>query len=219
MKRRQFIRQTALTAIAIPYIHRHLTPDEVILGHNSHRYQLDRHWGDLNPSVIPVKDCHEMIQDKQGRIFLLTNETRNNVIIYDKDGGLIKTWGTTYPGAHGLTLSEEGGESFLYICDNARHEVIKTTLDGKEIMVLPYPAESGKYESADKYIPTETTIAIYELGFSDRVIAQDLAASLNLTATQKKDLVKALKKDRDGARAVMEKYPNYFQERMNELLQ
>ena len=68
-------------------------------------------------------------------------------------------------------------------------------------------------------LPTETTIAIYELGFSDRVIAQDLAASLNLAATQKKDLVKALKKDQDGARAVMEKYPSYFQERMNELLQ
>ena len=68
-------------------------------------------------------------------------------------------------------------------------------------------------------LPTETTIALYELGFSDRVIAQDLAASLNLAATQKKDLVKALKKNRDGARAVMEKYPSYFQEQMNELLQ
>ncbi|QKK02353.1 MAG: DEAD/DEAH box helicase [Pseudomonadota bacterium] len=68
-------------------------------------------------------------------------------------------------------------------------------------------------------LPTETTIALYELGFSDRVIAQDLAASLNLAATQKKDLVKALKKDQAGARAVMEKYPSYFQERMNELLQ
>ena len=67
-------------------------------------------------------------------------------------------------------------------------------------------------------LPTETTIALYELGFSDRVIAQDLAAALNLAATQKKDLVKALKKDRDGARAVMEKYPSYFQESMNKIL-
>jgi len=67
-------------------------------------------------------------------------------------------------------------------------------------------------------LPTETTIALYELGFSDRVISQDLAASLNLAATQMKDLVKALKKDRDGANAVMEKYPRYFQERMNELM-
>lgn len=68
-------------------------------------------------------------------------------------------------------------------------------------------------------LPTETTITLYELGFSDRVIAQDLAVSLNLDATQKKELVKALKKDQDGARAVMEKYPSYFQERMDELLQ
>jgi len=76
------------------------------------------------------------------------------------------------------------------------------------------------FQKRMKYgLPTETTIALYELGFSDRVIAQDLAASLNLAATQKKDLVKALKKDRDGARAVMERYPSYFQERMNELLQ
>ncbi|WP_018871048.1 DEAD/DEAH box helicase [Thioalkalivibrio sp. ALgr3] len=67
-------------------------------------------------------------------------------------------------------------------------------------------------------LPTETTIALYELGFSDRVIAQDLAVSLNLAATQKKDLAKALKQDRDGANAVMEKYPSYFQERMNEIL-
>ena len=68
-------------------------------------------------------------------------------------------------------------------------------------------------------LPTETSIALYELGFSDRVIAQDLAVSLNLAATQKNDLVRVLKKGRDGANAVMGKYPSYFQKRMNELLQ
>ena len=68
-------------------------------------------------------------------------------------------------------------------------------------------------------LPTETTIALYELGFSDRVISQDLAESLNLSATQKKGLVKVLKQDRDEAVAIMEKYPGYFQERMNALLQ
>lgn len=67
-------------------------------------------------------------------------------------------------------------------------------------------------------LPTETTVALYELGFSDRVISQDLAASLNLAATQKKDLVKALKQDRSGASAVVRKYPSYFQERLNEII-
>ncbi len=67
-------------------------------------------------------------------------------------------------------------------------------------------------------LPTETTVTLYELGLSDRVIVQDLAASLNLAATQKKDLVKVLKQYRDETKAVMEKYPSYFQDRMNELL-
>lgn len=68
-------------------------------------------------------------------------------------------------------------------------------------------------------LPTETSIAFYELGFSDRVISQDLAVSLNLVATQKKALIKALKQDRNRANAVMEKYPSYFLERMKKLLQ
>ena len=63
-------------------------------------------------------------------------------------------------------------------------------------------------------LPTETTIALYELGFSDRVIVQDLATSLNLATPQKKDIVKALKKDKNGARAKMRKYPSTFQEGM-----
>ncbi|NLN92785.1 MAG: DEAD/DEAH box helicase [Candidatus Hydrogenedens sp.] len=68
-------------------------------------------------------------------------------------------------------------------------------------------------------LPTETTIAIYEIGFSDRVISQDLVASLNLVAAQKNDLITALKQDRDGVNEVMQKYPIYFHSRMNALLQ
>lgn len=68
-------------------------------------------------------------------------------------------------------------------------------------------------------LPTETTIALYELGFSDRVIAQDLATALNLSATLKRDLVMALNNNKGKAKAVMEKYPRYFQMRMNELMQ
>lgn len=66
-------------------------------------------------------------------------------------------------------------------------------------------------------LPNKTTIALYELGFSDRVIAQDLAASLGLVADRKKNLVKELKKDRKGVEEVMDKYPSYFQKRIDDL--
>ncbi len=67
-------------------------------------------------------------------------------------------------------------------------------------------------------LPTETTIALYELGFSDRVISQDLAYSLNLSATVKRNIVATLKQISDNANAVINKYPCYFHERLKALL-
>lgn len=136
-----------------------LTPDERVLGHNQKQYRIDTEWGKLDFARYPVKDCHEMVQDSRGRIILLTNETRNNVLIYSKKGKLLNAWGTEYPGAHGLTLFDENGQEFLFICDNSRHQVIKTTLDGRVVMTLDYPRETGAYSKAEEYVPTETTIA------------------------------------------------------------
>lgn len=100
-----------------------------------------------------------MVQDSKGRIILLTNETKNNIIIYDKKGKLISSWGHEYPGGHGLTLFNENGEDVLFICDNNRHQVIKTTTDGRVLLTLNYPKETGEYNKEEEYIPTETTIA------------------------------------------------------------
>ena len=128
-------------------------------GQGPKRYKIDTRWSQADVSKTPVNDCHEMVQDAKGRIILLTNETKNNVMIYDKGGKLLSYWGTTYPGAHGLTLFNENGTDVLFICDNNRHQVIKTTLDGRELMVLDYPKEAGIYSKAEEYVPTETTIA------------------------------------------------------------
>lgn len=130
-----------------------------IIGHNNFKYAVITNWGNLDPEKYPVNDCHEMVMDKNGLLYLLTNETRNNIIVYTKDGKLKTSWGTTYPGAHGLTISNENGKEFLYITDTIRHQVIKTTLQGREVMVLNYPKQISKYTSADEYKPTETAIA------------------------------------------------------------
>ena len=162
MNRRNFIQQSSIVASGLACMPSMLTAkekEEIILGHNNKRYRIDTKWGALDFNRYPVKDCHEMVQDSKGRIFLLTNETKNNILIYDKKGKLIKTWGTDYPGAHGLTLFDENGEEVLFICDNNRHQVIKTTLDGRVLLTLDYPKETGEYSKAQEYIPTETAIA------------------------------------------------------------
>jgi peptidylamidoglycolate lyase len=162
MKRKQFIQQTSLAAASMllsPSLLKSTNPEDIILGHGKKRYRINTRWSKADMMQYPVKDCHEMVQDKKGRIILLTNETKNNVLIYDKSGKLLSSWGTEYPGAHGLTLFNENGEDVLFICDNNRHQVIKTTVDGRVLMTLDYPKETGQYTKAEEYVPTETAIA------------------------------------------------------------
>jgi len=161
MDRKKFIQQSSVAAAAALWAPSFSfgKNDEIILGQEKKKYRLDTKWGELDAAKYPVKDCHEIVQNSKDRILLHTNETKNNVIIYDKKGKLIETWGTTYPGAHGLTLFNENGAEVLFICDNNRHQVIKTTIDGKELMALDYPKETGMYTKQEEYIPTETAIA------------------------------------------------------------
>jgi peptidylamidoglycolate lyase len=158
--RRQFLGMASTLAGTSLLLPRQLFAHDpkAVLGHGSHRYRVVPGWGVQNAAVTPVKDCHEMVQDKKGRLLLLTNETKNNVIIYNKDGKVLGTWGHDFPGAHGLTLWNAGGEEFLFITDHDRHEVYKTTLDGRILMTLKHPTEAGIYASADEFKPTETAI-------------------------------------------------------------
>lgn len=165
MKRSRFLKTTTAGALAIG-----LNPlntfgfkdykglKEAVIGHGAYQYKIDLNWGALDPNFYPVNDCHEMVQDKKGRLYLLTNNTKNNVIIYDPSGKFLGSWGHEYPGAHGLSIHDENGTEFLYIADNNRHEVIKTTLTGRVVQVFPFPAESEKYTDPNTYIPTETCV-------------------------------------------------------------
>ena len=159
MKRRVFIQKAGLATASFA-----ITKDMFagnkgpVYGHNDMKFRMNEKWGALNPEKFPVNDCHEMVQDKRGRIILLTNETKNNILIYNKSGKLVANWGHQFPGAHGLTLQRAGGEEYLFITDTNLHQVYKTTLDGKVLLTIDYPAETGKYEKKDAFVPTETTV-------------------------------------------------------------
>ena len=67
-------------------------------------------------------------------------------------------------------------------------------------------------------LPTKTAIALYEMGFADRVIAQDLALSLGLISIEKQKIIEELKKNKEKSQEVMAKYPSYFQNEMLRIL-
>jgi peptidylamidoglycolate lyase len=160
MNRKEFLRNSS-GAVGGILIAKNLFPSmktQPLYGHNGMQYSLNTNWADLNKTIYPVNDCHEMVQDSKGRILLLTNETKNNVLIFNKDGKLTGDWGHDFPGAHGLTLHDENGTEFLYITDTANHQVYKTTMDGDILLTISAPADAGIYKKPQEFVPTETVI-------------------------------------------------------------
>jgi sugar lactone lactonase YvrE len=159
MKRRSFVKNSSLSAVGLivtkDFFSRSTEP---VYGHNEMTYTLNTKWGALNPEKTPVNDCHEMVQDSKGRILLLTNETKNNVIIYNKSGSYIDSWGTDFPGAHGLTIQNAGKQDFLFITDTSKHQVYKTTIDGKVLLTIDAPADIPAYQKKEAFVPTETAV-------------------------------------------------------------
>src|SRR5690348_4850851 len=159
MQRRKFIRNSSLALTGVV-----LTKDlfkkpfQKAYGYNGMLYTVDTSWSKADSQRYPVNDCHEMVQDKMGRILLLTNETHNNILIYATNGQLTDSWGHDFPGAHGLTLHDENGTEFLYITDTVRHQVYKTTMDGKVLLTIDAPLDAGIYKETKEFVPTETAI-------------------------------------------------------------
>ncbi len=159
MKRRTFLKDSSLSTISLMITTKlNSTPNGQVYGHNHMKYRLDQNWGKLNADKTPVNDCHEMIQDSKGRILLLTNETKNNIIVYNKSGKLLESWGHDFPGAHGLTVQHDGDNDYLFITDTDKHEVYKTTIDGKIIFTITAPKDVAAYANATAFVPTETTV-------------------------------------------------------------
>lgn len=159
MERRSFVKSSALSAVGLIITKDLFSSSKAsVYGHNEMTYTLNTQWGALNPEKTPVNDCHEMVQDSKGRILLLTNETKNNIIIYNKSGSFIDSWGTDFPGAHGLTIQKTGKEDFLFITDTAKHQVYKTTIDGKILMTIDAPADIPAYQKKEAFVPTETAV-------------------------------------------------------------
>ena len=158
--RRKFIQNTSVLGLAMslnPNLSLFAAQDQ-ILGHGDFRYKIDPTWGNLDPAKVPVINCHEMVMDRKGRMILLTDEAKNNVIIYDQGGKLISTWTLGLDRAHGLSLVDEGDAEYLWVVDNGGR-VVKTTLDGKIVTEIKSPIAEGIYTDKLKWVPTETAVA------------------------------------------------------------
>lgn len=177
--RRKFIRNSALltsaalvkSSVGFSILHKDKKPDETIIGHGGFTYKVDKNWAKISVNTNPLFNCHEMVQDSKGRLIMLGDDVRNNILIFDKSGKLLDYWGSAFPGGHGLSIAKEGGEDFLMITDcgwfqdktgqwqRQAGQVMKMTPDGKLIFNIGHPKTIGIYKEDEYFQPTETAIA------------------------------------------------------------
>ena len=177
--RRNFLKTTGtaaaglLTVPAFAIGNKFSSPEDHIVGHGDFRYRVDKKWAHINPFQISLDNCHEMVQDSKGRLIMIGDDPRNNILIFDKSGKVLDSWGSYWPGGHGLTLMDEGGEDMLYVSEsgwvrNQKHGinmhrqtgwVTKTTTDGRVVFTIGHPSQVDAYTPEMLFQPTETAVA------------------------------------------------------------
>jgi hypothetical protein len=164
ISRRHWLQSTLLGSVVAPWVSTRSKASEgdgLIIGHGSFKYRVQKHWCRADPEKVPVKDCHEMVQARDGRLFMLTNHPANNILVFDTQGRLLNTWTLKFGGAHGLSLDAvtAADKDFLWITDAGAGRVVKTSLEGEILAELESPQRIGLYKANEDYRPTETVVA------------------------------------------------------------
>ena len=104
----------------------------MIVGEGKYRYEFVEGWEQL-PAGWSHGDVAGVATDSQNRVYVF-NRSEHPVIIYDRDGKFLDTWGdlTLYPRPHGITIVNDE----VYLVDATDQTVRKTTLDGKILLTL-----------------------------------------------------------------------------------
>ncbi len=118
----------------------------------NHTYKWIEDWVTIPESPLSTSNgrTHGIVESKAGLIYLF-HQAVPSVVVYDADGVFQKSWGN-FPGAHGMTLVEEHGVEYLWLTDQDTQKVVKTTLDGEELLELHRPDHPLYAEKP--YVPT-----------------------------------------------------------------
>jgi hypothetical protein len=121
-----------------------------IVGSGEHTYECNHDWCKL-PNGWVWQTTHGVCVDGEGLVYIKQQghggkPAVDTVAVFEPSGKFVRSFGKgIHPGGHGIDLRKEGNEEFLYLCDTAHGEVLKTTLKGEVVWKLGFPPEANVY--------------------------------------------------------------------------
>jgi len=119
-------------------------------GSGKYKYELVDNWAKY-PEGWDFVDVCGLSVDSQDRVYVL-NRGAHPVMVFDREGNLLKSWGEGFFGrAHGTCIGPDGS---VYCTDDHKHTVSKFTPEGELLMLLGHedqPSDTGYVKKADLY--------------------------------------------------------------------
>jgi DNA-binding beta-propeller fold protein YncE len=117
------------------------------VGTGKFTYEVEEGWGKL-PEGWSFVEVGGVAVDSGDRVYVF-NRSEHPVIVFDREGNFIKSWGEDlFRNAHAALI---GPDDALYCTDDRGHTVRKTTLDGEVLLTLgtpDQPSDTG-YDGGD----------------------------------------------------------------------
>ncbi|MFN0206136.1 MAG: hypothetical protein ACKVS6_07460 [Planctomycetota bacterium] len=134
-------------------------PAAVRLGEGKQLYEWVAGWGQL-PAGIQYGNTHGCITfDTKGNVYINT-DTDRAIMVFEPNGKYVRGFGEQFKGGlHSMLYSKEAGGEYLYLAHHSLRKAFKITLEGKVVLELPCPMESGHYKSETDYHPTSTVVS------------------------------------------------------------
>jgi hypothetical protein len=157
MNRREFCAITgsaALGSLLGPHAHadtrseeRSLNSSQLQTGNGEWTYQVVSNWGQL-PAGKAFGGTHGGIATDKAGLLYVSTQSATGVLVYDRDGKLLKTIATDYPEIHSLTYANENGEEYFYVTvqkgtPTENWLFLKMKTDGTVIQKITAPKEAG----------------------------------------------------------------------------
>ena len=118
--------------------------------------QID--WHQL-PDGMTLHETPGVAVDGDDRLFALTRNTENPVLVFDADGTFVRTFGagTFSARTHAITVAPDGA---VFCVDDGRHTVTKWTPEGELLMTIGRQDEPAERFSGEPFNrPTDVAIA------------------------------------------------------------
>ena len=124
-----------------------LNPVQLRTGNGEWTYDVVSHWGQLPPGKT-FGGTHGGIATDKGGLLYVSTQSDTGVLVYDRDGRLLRTIGTEYPEIHSIFHAEENGAEVLYVTvqkgtPKENWLFLKMKTDGTVVQKITAPSAAG----------------------------------------------------------------------------